>query len=120
MAREGLTVSVDVERLRGTLQANRAQHTDAYEKAKAGYIKVMKQRLGEYVDQLANGEVLAVRYLDPPPDDHTNDYDDAIQMMLWSQESTIELTQAQFKQYVQDDWGWKDSWLTSNTAYLQA
>jgi hypothetical protein len=40
-------------------------------------------------------------------------------MMEWSQDDTVALTQSQFKQYVQDDWGWKDQWLTSNTAYMQ-
>jgi hypothetical protein len=41
-------------------------------------------------------------------------------MMEWSEDQTVELTQQQFKQYVTDDWGWKDSWVASNTAYMKA
>jgi hypothetical protein len=116
----GLTVNVDKARLLSTLKRNREAHGAAYEKAKAGYIKVTTAQLKEYVERLAEGELLIQRFINSPPEDHTGDYDDAIQMMEWSRDDTIELTQGQFKQYVMDDWGWKDSWVTSNTAYLDA
>lgn len=120
MAREGLTINVDKDQLTQTLVANREKHGAAYQKAKAGYIKVTTKQLEEYVERLANGELLVQRFINAPPEDHTDDYDDAISMMEWSLNDRIELTQSQFKQYVQDDWGWKESWITSNTAYLEA
>lgn len=114
-----ITIQVDKERLLTTLQANKEAHGAAYEKAKAGYIKVTTQQLQDYVNQLANGDVLVHRYINAPPEDHTSDYDDVIAMMGWAKDDVIELTQGQFKQYVQDDWGWKEAWVTSNTGYLQ-
>lgn len=115
-----ITIQVEKERLLSALKENRYTHSAAYAKAKRGYIKVTTEQVQRYLTRLANGELLERALLPAPPEDHTGDYDDVIAMMEWSQDDTIELTQAQFKQYVQDDWGWKGSWLTSNTAYLQA
>jgi hypothetical protein len=118
--RDGLTINVDKDRLMLALEQNRSKHGAAYEKAKAGYIKVTTEQVKAYLTRLTNGELLERAFLPAPPEDHTGDYDDAIEMMAWAQDQFIELTQAQFKQYVMDDWGWKDQWLMSNTAYLEA
>jgi hypothetical protein len=114
-----LEVKVSKERLLATLEANRAAHGTTYAKAKAGYIKVTIKELEEHLTRLADGHLLERVYIPGPPEDHTGDYDDAIEMMKWSTEDTVLLTQGQFKQYVQDDWGWKDAWMASNTSYLQ-
>jgi hypothetical protein len=115
-----LTVNVDKDRLLATLKANRENHGAAYERAKAGYITVTTKQVESYLTRLANGELLERAFIPPPPEDHTSEYDSAIQMMEWSSDTTIELTQAQFAQYVQDDWGWRQQWLASNSTYLEA
>ena len=92
------------------LAQNRESHGAAYEKAKAGYIKVTTKQIEAYLTRLANGELLERAFIPTPPEDHTDDYyDDAIDMMTWSTDDKIELTQGQFRQYVKDDWGWKTS-----------
>src|SRR5258708_5761652 len=120
MERTGLTINVNKRELMETLEANRRGHGAAYRKAKAGYIKVTTRQLNEYVELLANGELLVQRFINAPPEDHTSDYNDAIAMMKWSLDQSIELTQGQLKQYVLDDWGWKETWVTSNTQYREA
>lgn len=115
-----LTITVDKTALLEALRENRAKHGKAFEKAKAGYIKVTMKQLEEYINQLANGDTGIARFVNAPPEDHTGDYDDAIDMMEWSTDDTIELSQSQFVQYVKDDWGWKQSWTVSNSEYLQA
>lgn len=116
----GITIKVNVQRLMRELENNRTNHASTYEKAKAGYLKVTKQKLSDLLDRVAAGEMVERVWLDAPPDDHTSDYDDVIAMMQWATDVEIELTQAQFKQYVMDDWGWKEQWMTTNTSYLQA
>jgi hypothetical protein len=106
-----LTITVSKDSLLATLKGNRAKHGEAFKKAKEGYIKVTTEQLEAYVRRLADGELL---------EDHTTDYDDAIDMMEWSTDGTIELTQSQFVQYVKDDWGWKDNWVASTAAYIEA
>jgi hypothetical protein len=116
----GINIKVDKEKLLATLETNRAAHGAAYETAKRGYIRVTTQQLQEHIERLANGDLIERAWIPSPPDDHTSDYDDVISMMEWSMDNEVELTQAQFKQYVQDDWGWKDAWVTSNTAYIES
>jgi hypothetical protein len=114
------SIQVNKEKLLAALEENRDKHADAYQKARLGYIKLTRNELEAALDKLDRGEMLHRILSNVPPDNHTGDYDDAIDMMKWSTDTTIELTQAQFKQYVKDDWGWKDQWTTSNTAYLEA
>lgn len=113
-----LTITVNKDELLAALKENRETHGAAYEKAKAGYIKVTMAEMKEQLQRLVDGRVLGRIFFNAPPEDHTGDYNDAIAMMTWSMDDTIELTQGQFKQYVNDDWGWKESWVTSNTAYM--
>lgn len=120
MVRGELTIQVSKGELLAALKENREKHAAAFEKAKAGYIKVMRQSLEKHLQDLRRGEMIHRIISDAPPDDHTADYDDVISMMEWAKGGEVELTQQQFKQYVKDDWGWKDSWVTSNTAYLEA
>ena len=116
----GLTVWVPRARLLEALRTNRDGHAAQYEKAKAGYLKVTKGKLADLIARLAEGEVIGQVWLEAPPEDRTSDYDDVISMMEWSEQESIVLTQAQFRQYVQDDWGWREQWLTSNSQYITA
>lgn len=120
MVRGELTILVDKDQLLEALRENREKHGAAFAKAKAGYIKVTTKQVKEYLTRLANGELLERAFIPQPPENHTGDYDDAIDMMTWSTDDKIELAQGQFRQYVKDDWGWKDSWTASNTQYLEA
>lgn len=115
-----LTITVSKDALLAALKENRAKHGEAFKKAKEGYIKVTTQQLEDYVRRLADGDLLEHRFINAPPEDHTGDYDDAIDMMEWSTDDAIELSQSQFVQYVKDDWGWKNSWVASNTMYVEA
>lgn len=118
MNRNDLTTTVDIKALLVALRKNRDAHGAAYQKAKTGYVRTTMAQLQDYITELAAGQALNRPFIPIPPEDHTRDYDDAIALLEWSQDVTIELTQAQFRQYVQDDWGWKEGWLVSNTAYL--
>ena len=115
-----LTITVNKSELLAALKENRAKHGATYEKAKAGYIRVTMKQIEGYLTRLADGELLERAFIPAPPDDHTADYDVAIDMMVWNTDDKIELDQQQFRQYVKDDWGWKDSWMVSNTQYLEA
>ena len=115
-----LTINVRRTELLEALKENRDLHGAAFEKAKAGYVRVERRHLLEALDRLDRGEMINRILGNVPPENHTSDYDDAIDMMMWSTDDIVELTQQQFKQYVKDDWGWKNQWVTSNSMYLEA
>jgi hypothetical protein len=115
-----ITVSINKDALLTVLRTNRNTHRQQYEKAWAGYCRMMREELEGKLERIKADKPIE-RYLgNTPPDDHTGDYDDVIDMLSMALGDAIELTQGQFKQYVKDDWGWKEQWTTSNTAYMQA
>lgn len=114
-----IEITVDKAVLLNTLKENREKHGELYLKAWEGYVKLTRKELEEKLERIKNNKPID-RYLgNNPPEDHTRDYDDVIDMLEMSIGNTIELTQGQFRQYVKDDWGWKEAWTASNTAYLE-
>lgn len=113
-------IKVAKSQLLEALRTNRDGHAAQYEKAKAGYLKVTKAKLDGLIERVAAGEVIGQQWIDPAPEDHTKDYDVIISMMEWSIGDEVVLSQAQFRQYVQDDWGWREQWMTSNSVYVEA
>lgn len=115
-----ITITVDKDALLGILKENRGKHGAAFRKAWDGYSKLVRQELEDMLTAV-KGDKPIPRFLNNvPPEDHTTDYDDVIDMLQMNIANTVELTQPQFRQYVKDNWGWKQQWETSNTAYIEA
>ena len=54
----------------------------------------------------------------PVPEDHTSDYDKTISLISASLDTEFELSNSEFNQYVNDDWSWKDVFVTASGIYL--
>lgn len=115
-----ITITVNKDTLLTALKENREQHHEQYEKAWDGYCVIARETLEAMLDTIKQKKPIGQYIKHAPPEDHTADYDDVIDMLEWSLGDEVELTQTQFIQYVKDDWGWKDQWTTSNTSYIQA
>lgn len=112
------SVRVEKAKLLETLRENRKTHKKDFELAWEGFEKeyrrnvenLLSKRLSPYkpVELFINLQV---------PEDHTEDYDRAIEMLSWEVEDQIELTETEFRQFVQDNWSWKDQFIMSNTRY---
>jgi hypothetical protein len=113
-----ITITVNKDLLVSKLKENREQHHDLYEKAWDGYCKLVRQTLEDMLVIIKTKRPIARGIGHAPPEDHTADYDDVIDMLSWSLGNEVELTQTQFIQYVKDDWGWREAWITSNSKYL--
>lgn len=113
-----MNVNVNIRDLRARLLENRETHRASYEKALAGYKIEARRELETELAKLGEGKEINRFLTATPPEDHTSDYDDVIDMLNMSTDTQIELTQQQFKQYARDDWGWKREWTTSNTSYI--
>jgi hypothetical protein len=99
------------------LRANRDAHRGIFEEAVAGYRDEVTRQLEDFLDRIKSGQRMRI-YLDlPEPLDHTKDYDRAIKMIELSVNDTIELSEMDVKQYVMDDWVWKQQFLASNSSY---
>jgi len=54
------------------------------------------------------------------PKDYTGEYDRAIKMLEMSVDETIEITSAEFQNFVQDIWNWSRDWALSNSGYVKS
>ena len=113
-----ITITVSKTELLKIVKENRDNHHGLYEKAWSGYCKVARAELESMLERIRKDKPIPRHLMSVAPEDHTGDYEDVIDMLEMALGDEIELTQAQFKQYVKDDWGWKEQWTTSNTQYL--
>lgn len=112
-------IIVDKTKLIDKLKENREWHRAEFEKAYEGYRKAMIATLEKNLEAVKNGNGKVEVHIGlVRPQDHTDDYDRAIQMLEWEQASTMELTLQEFTQFVQDDWGWKQQFTSTNASYI--
>ena len=116
------TITVDKDELRLALIKNREDHKAIYDKAVIAYKeKFVKeaQRFAEDAVRRAQGgriDFALFRGL-PVPEEHTEDFDRAIQMLEWEINDTVELEETDFRQYVQNNWRWAASFASNTSSY---
>ena len=116
------TVNVDVGRLKVTLQKNLETHKKEYKEAMEGYRDARQnaiQRVAEAATAaVANNTQETRKALHEAysafsrlerPQDHSSSYEQAIALMDWETNKTIELSINDFECYVRDSWDWQRS-----------
>jgi hypothetical protein len=111
------TVKIRVKDLLAHLKTNRASHIKDYDEAMVGYRQAIR-------DELNSKLIIASQDLDVShtlktvrPSSYESSYDEAISMLEWTTDKEVELDQIEFKQYVQDEWRWKNDFVTSTAFY---
>ena len=99
------------------LKENRATHAQIVAEAREGYVEAAKTALNARLRKLKSGEITNLHFSLSPPQDYTNVYDTAIEMLEWHQGDIITLTAQEVQNLIQDNWDWMDQFLLSNTAY---
>lgn len=56
--------------------------------------------------------------LDPPPQDMTGKYDRVLRQLKLDVRDEIELDEREYRQFVENDWSWRQEWALSNSKYL--
>jgi hypothetical protein len=112
------SVRVSKQFLLDKLTANRAEHEKTYyEILEARHLKVMDTLKKELRKAKADKMYQPSLYL-PLPENHTKDYDRAISILNSSLDDEFELTGSEFDNYVNDDWKWKDVYVTVSGCYI--
>lgn len=112
-------VVMEKNKLVTALEANRKAHGDTYKKARKVFRKKVVANLKSMLDRAENGDKIELWVGLPEPEDHTADYDRALAMLEDDVRDEIELTQSEYSQFVQDDWGWKQSFAANTMSYVQ-
>lgn len=113
-------VEVDKARLVEALTTNRRTHTADFELAWDGFVVKARENVEAILDELKKaprGKAPQLHIGLAPPQDHTIDYDRALEMCDWELGETVTLTEEEFQQFVQDDWNWKHAFSLSNQLY---
>ena len=98
------------------LRTGREEHARDFKEAVEGFREEAGRAIEEAKQKLdSNDEDLSVHLA--YPSNHDNDYAVKIAMLELSEDTVIEVTQAEFRAYVLNDWTWRREWLVSNSAY---
>jgi DNA-directed RNA polymerase subunit F len=113
-----LTVTVDKKQLIEKLTTNLKNHKKKYQQAYASWKKESIEALKKAIKNVENDKQLIGNILDVMPQDKSDEYEDAIRMLEWDTNNTIELDQQQFNAFINDEWDWSQHWTTVNTKYF--
>ena len=115
------------------LKVNRDKHGEDYKKARKGWLKEVAEEGEKIVAAAKEGELRTrnskvhrhprhdhpmTTVLFEEPEDHTKEYDRIIEMLEMATDAEVKLNDSQFREYAQDEWGWKEAWDASNTKYM--
>lgn len=103
------------------LGVNRTKHLERFEKAWSSYTKKQIETLEKTIEELRNlkpgNAGLQDRILLPVPDDHTEDYDLAIEMLNLATNAEVTMSAQQYERFMLDRWDWKHQFETTNAFY---
>ncbi len=137
-------VTVDTKDLLATLQENKKEHQEVYQKVLVKYLeqanKMLEDRHKKAQDQFDSIYTKTKQHLanfDPKkasntivvaepicfnlvcPVDYSEEYSRAISMLEWEKEDKITLTPNEFRYFVMDDWDWSDSFSAVTGLYFE-
>lgn len=114
-------VTVNKQDLRKQLIQNKNDHEADFAITWDSYKSALVVRLENLVKQgraLEPGEPIELGVWDlPMPENHTAEYQRAIEMLEWETGDEVILDEHEFKQFVQDDWSWKAGVTQANVLY---
>lgn len=112
------TVRIEKEKLRETVQKNRDNHRDIFLKAQEGYCKAVIRELDEMLERARKGDRIRVNIGLAAPQDYTEQYDRVLLQLEYTEDDVIELTDGEFQNYIQDEWGWTGAFQQTSAGYI--
>jgi hypothetical protein len=123
MAAYEMIITVDKGELLAKLRENRDKHQTVFQAALEGFRREAIRVLRNHISMMEGaglGTLVKIGSLDvrlSRPEDHTRDYDRVIGMLEMDQGITFRLDQQTYRNYVDDDWTWKQSWSKLSLRY---
>jgi len=111
------TVKVAVSDLLKHLTANREAHIAEFNESMVGYREAVIKAFAQSLKKAKANEDVAHTIEVVRPISYLESYDEAIAMLEWTVDKEVELDRSQFKQYVQDEWVWKQAFVRTAGMY---
>lgn len=103
------------------LKDNKTKHVSAFELAMNEYWKALERELEKLLAKARakKGDKHEFWVRLPVPKNHEQEYDTNIQMLEFSSDVEIVLTEEEFKQFIMDEWNWKADFTATVQNYSQ-
>jgi hypothetical protein len=111
-------ITVDKADLIAKIQANRDEHRSMFIKAQERYREAMIAELDRALEEAREGKKIRRSFSLPVPEDHTDEFNTAIEMLEWDQRDSVELDHRDFARFVQNRWEWQASFAANTQSYL--
>lgn len=100
------------------LRRNRDEHQATYTEANTTYRQKVVNALRDRADEIDAGGEIKTYFELPKPEDHTDDYDEALETLKWEQREELDLPRhTEFAQWVLNKWPWEHSFAANTTSY---
>lgn len=110
-------VKVDRRSLIKKIKTNRDAHRELFIKAQDGFRARVIEELDLMLAEARAGSRIRTSVKLVPPEDHTNEYDRALEMLEMSVEDVVEIDVNSFVQYVRNEWAWFARAASLNSTY---
>lgn len=112
------TVRVSKDFLLEKVETNRKAHKAIYEEAMQGWHLQVIDILKKELKKVKTDKEYQPKCFVAKPDNHVKDYDRTIDLLKASLDKEFVLTSSEFSQYILDEWGWKDVFMTTVSGCL--
>jgi hypothetical protein len=99
------------------LRENRKKHEEIYAEAVVGYQKKAITMLEERLEKVKANPLEHTSVPLSVPQNHLKEYDRTILMVDQCLDVELELDEQEYSQYIQDNWTWTRTFLSSNSGY---
>ncbi len=103
-----------------TMRENRAKHLEIYAKALVKYRERAIVALTQQLGCAKEDKKFSLRFNLVIPVNYLREYDSVIGLLEMSKADVVDLTQAEYRQYVKDEWSWAESFTSNSRSYLHA
>jgi hypothetical protein len=114
-------IRVDKADLIVKIREERAKHKALYDEAVIAYTEKFVEAAQKFAEESVNrarrGEGFVQFGWLPVPEEHTEDFDRALQMLDWELGDAVDLDEADFATLVQNQWGWARAFASNTTSY---
>lgn len=94
-----------------------ALYVEAVETYKKRFVAEAERFARDTIDRVANGIHFVNFAWLPVPEEHTEDFNRAIEMLQWEIADEVTLSEYDFQTLVQNQWGWAKSFASNTTSY---
>jgi hypothetical protein len=99
------------------IKENRANHRAEFLAAQTVYRQRVIEELDKRLDDARNGRTISLVFSLPTPQDYTESYDTAIAMLEWEQGDKVEISEDDFRRYVENKWEWARAFAANTSIY---